>query len=159
MSIRCAHCKGRHETVADVAACAMYGTGSVPDTSTPAPANEPPARRWYGGNGGKPWPFPSGRYAIRMPHEDRVRFFKVDCPTEGRWAGYVFLKEQAGDDLWPVKGHRGTEILDQIAEDAEGAMLLYGKEIGRCGHCGRTLTDETSRELGIGPVCRNKISF
>ncbi len=38
----------------------------------------------------------------------------------------------------------------------ETAMALYGQTLGYCGRCGRSLTDETSRALGIGPVCRNK---
>jgi len=33
---------------------------------------------------------------------------------------------------------------------------LYGTELGECGVCGRTLTDEKSRAYGIGPVCRER---
>jgi hypothetical protein len=33
----------------------------------------------------------------------------------------------------------------------------YGREIGRCYRCNRTLTDAVSRSLGIGPDCRSKI--
>lgn len=32
----------------------------------------------------------------------------------------------------------------------------YGKLYGMCVVCGRTLTDETSVELGIGPICAEK---
>jgi uncharacterized protein DUF6011 len=35
-------------------------------------------------------------------------------------------------------------------------MVRYGQELGECGHCGRTLTDEASRAAGIGPVCASK---
>lgn len=34
---------------------------------------------------------------------------------------------------------------------------LFGIELGRCCRCGRELTDETSRALGIGPECRSKL--
>lgn len=34
------------------------------------------------------------------------------------------------------------------------AMLRYGREIGRCGHCGRELTNDKSRDFGMGPKCR-----
>jgi hypothetical protein len=44
----------------------------------------------------------------------------------------------------------------KVTEDPEAAMRRYGHEIGRCGYCGRTLTDPESRYLGIGPVCRQK---
>lgn len=40
-------------------------------------------------------------------------------------------------------------------EELKAAQVLFGREIGRCGVCGKTLTDETSRRLGIGPVCRD----
>ena len=101
---------------------------------------------------------PAGRYAIR---EDEVtKFYKVDRPDEGRWAGYTFLAVQASDDLHPIKmTDTKRRILAKIAEDPKAALLLYGQEIGSCGHCGRTLTDETSRERGIGPVCARKLGY
>jgi len=33
----------------------------------------------------------------------------------------------------------------------------YGKLYGRCIVCGRTLTDETSIERGIGPICEGRL--
>lgn len=39
---------------------------------------------------------------------------------------------------------------------AQGA---YGTHIGVCGHCGRELTDETSRKAGLGPDCRAKLGY
>lgn len=38
--------------------------------------------------------------------------------------------------------------------DAKAAVTRYGQELGHCGSCGRHLTDETSRAIGIGPECR-----
>lgn len=102
---------------------------------------------------------PAGRYAI--PGGDgKLRFYKVDRPEDGRWAGWVFVKVQAGDDLWPVKDKaQRAEILRQIGEDPREASLTYGREIGACGICGRTLTDPESRERGIGPVCAGEIGW
>lgn len=98
---------------------------------------------------------PAGRYALRI--DGVVKFYRLDRPTEGRWAGYVFLKAQASDDLWPVKNTmEKARILGLIAQDTLAAERLYGMELGRCSRCGRTLTDETSRAYGIGPDCRNK---
>jgi hypothetical protein len=34
--------------------------------------------------------------------------------------------------------------------------VRYGMLIGKCGVCGRTLTDEESRANGIGPVCAER---
>ncbi len=33
---------------------------------------------------------------------------------------------------------------------------VFGIELGRCCGCGRELTDETSRALGVGPECRRR---
>lgn len=98
---------------------------------------------------------PAGRYALRT--DGVVKFYVLDRPTEGKWAGYTFLKAQASDDKYPIRNLQAKrEILTRIAEDVEAAQVLYGQELGRCYACGRTLTDETSRSLGIGPDCRSK---
>lgn len=95
---------------------------------------------------------PEGRYAVEI--DGTLKFYQVDRPTEGRWAGFVFLKVQASDETYPIKNASAKrEILAEIAKDTMGALLRYGREIGRCGHCNRTLTDETSRARGIGPKC------
>lgn len=186
--IKCGNCKERHNTVADVRACYEHSRSNPrtlvnPDDfihiqrmdpvthepigpkipiPSPSPQQAKPERHWYGGNGGRPLPFPPGRYAILTPwagDAGKLHFFKIDAPTEGRWKGYVFVKEMASDTEYPVKGERGVQVIDEIAKDARGAMLTYGREIGKCGHCGRTLTDEESRAYGIGPICRGKVSF
>lgn len=93
-----------------------------------------------------------GRYAVE---EDGVlKFFKV---KNGRKAGFVFLDIQASDEWHKVSNvTRIRKVLALIAVDAKAAMVRYGQEIGECGHCGRTLTDEASRAAGIGPICASK---
>lgn len=103
---------------------------------------------------------PAGRYAV-TGEDGATKFYRVDRPTEGKWKGYTFVKVQAGDELHNVRS-RGTRdaVLAKIASDGvKEAMLRYGRELGHCGHCGRTLTNEESREAGIGPVCRGKMGF
>jgi len=96
----------------------------------------------------------AGRYAVLDPVDGVLKFYKVDRPTEGRWKGYTFLKVYASDETWPIRDHTHRDlILTAIAADARGAMERYGAEIGKCGRCGRTLTDEASRARGIGPDC------
>jgi hypothetical protein len=98
---------------------------------------------------------PDGRYALRT--DDHVAFYLVESPTQGKWAGYTFVSQQASDDLYPMRNRAQKEgILARIAEDVKGALALYGHELGRCGVCNRTLTDDLSRERGIGPVCYDK---
>jgi hypothetical protein len=101
---------------------------------------------------------PAGHYAVDNA-EGILRFYEVDRPTEGRWAGRTFVSVLASDERHPVKGAAGAAVLAKIAEDPMAAMLRYGQEIGRCGHCNRTLTDEASRARGIGPVCAGRMGL
>lgn len=175
MSVLCGNCKEHHPTVADVRSCyesrARVQTKErknvvlCPDCRE---AYQPPAEhhctlRTVPLSAEERWPFPEGRYAIRVKQdggEKITKFYRVDRPTEGKWKGFVFVKVQASDDLWPIKNKAEREkILDKIAKDPRRAMLRYGQELGKCGHCGRTLTDEESRAYGIGPICRAKVQF
>lgn len=109
---------------------------------------------------------PAGRYAI-TGEDGTTDFYKVDRPTEGRWAGRVFVKLLVahggyGDDLAEQRvGYAQTAgVLDRIAEaGVQEAMERYGRELGHCGHCGRTLTNAESIERGIGPVCAGKMGW
>jgi hypothetical protein len=100
---------------------------------------------------------PAGRYAVEDPADGVLKFYRLDRPTQGKWAGYTFLKVQASDELHSIRNraHRDS-IIAAIAVSPEAAATRYGQELGRCYACGRTLTDATSRDLGIGPDCRNK---
>ena len=90
-----------------------------------------------------------------------TQFFRIDNITDGKWAGWVFVKRQAGDNFdrcgsqRPGSEYRGAyaDLLAQAAAQPLVAMQRYGQEIGRCGNCNRTLTDEQSRQRGIGPDC------
>lgn len=89
---------------------------------------------------------PEGRYAYDT--EEGIKFFQL---RDGR------VLVQASDDLHPVPGG-GQPIVDRIATDIEGAARLYGREIGACCRCGRTLTSEW-RQQGIGPKCAQKAGW
>lgn len=187
-TIRCAHCKDRHETVAQVRLCAQRGTQPEPQPTTnvvwkpkhrswldveretratrqvpPTPAVAPEPKKLAAPAATLP-EVDSGRYAVLVPGgypaNETLKFFKVDRPTEGKWKGWTFLAVQASDDLFPIKNFQmKLEVLRLIAADPKAAMLRYGQEIGSCGHCGRTLTNEESRERGIGPVCAGKLGW
>jgi hypothetical protein len=86
---------------------------------------------------------PAGRYALEVDGD--VKFYQ--CKADGLFA-------QASDEL-----HRLTTNVAAVAEAIIAAGLeesgrLYGRELGRCCKCGRTLTSEWRKE-GIGPVCAN----
>lgn len=95
-----------------------------------------------------------GHYAVRS--EDQVvRFYKVYTFRDGNRGVSI----QASDELHPMPRVVAESVLAQIAADVESALALYGHEIGRCGVCHRTLTDEESRARGIGPKCATKIGI
>ena len=64
-------------------------------------------------------------------------------------AAFDKLRENALDD---TEYCRRSDI-DEILYDPEGAQADFGKLTGRCGCCGRTLTDPNSKMRGIGPEC------
>lgn len=104
---------------------------------------------------------PEGHYAVpSATGNNDLDFYRVDRPTEGNWAGRVFVKVIiGGHPEYAVRGRKVGEVLTRIAEFGhQAAALKYGQEIGRCYRCNRSLTDETSRALGIGPDCRTMAS-
>jgi hypothetical protein len=84
----------------------------------------------------------------------------------GEWveAGTIEVREWSSDtkrlfgEQKPLDVYRGEyeEILVEIMKDPEDHARLFGRKIGRCGVCGKTLTDDTSLAEGIGPECRRK---
>lgn len=129
-----------------------------------SPSQTRPAR----GSGVDLSPLPSGRryYAVDNA-SGGITFFEIariadDDPDE-RWRGWTFVDQVIGgggsqklgrqrpgetyDGQWP-------SLLAAVVADPHAAMERFGRELGRCGVCGKTLTDETSRAFGIGPVCR-----
>jgi hypothetical protein len=91
---------------------------------------------------------PAGRYAI-TGNAGQTVFLRV---SEG---GRVSV--QAGSEFRPVAQSTGWTLTAKVKlAGAENAMIRYGRELGVCGRCGRELTNEESREAGIGPVCLSK---
>jgi len=97
--------------------------------------------------------FKDGYYAISVPNQ-QLKFYTVK-----RWKknpDILFVKVWASDNQFEIKDPvRKTAILTAIANDPD-AGPRFGREIGNCYVCGRTLTDELSRSLGIGPICRGE---
>lgn len=102
---------------------------------------------------------PDAYYALRND-EGTVKFYRVSTfkrclPGQTRPNRKVQL--QSSDELHPARAEAARRILREIREmKPREAAFLYGREIGRCCRCGRTLTDEVSRSMGIGPDCAAK---
>lgn len=173
MQIKCGNTKAHpdgayHEGTNDVRAC--YAARYVPAVIAAAPAAprggvallEAPKAAYVATKVASPGTeIPvgaKGRGYFALPGTDgALHFYQVEKPTEGKWAGYTFLKEQASDDTFPVRGVRARAILQIIAQDPQAAGKRYADEIGRCWVCNKTLTDAASREAGIGPVCAARL--
>jgi hypothetical protein len=107
-----------------------------------------------------PYPdVPAGRYAVEsLTGTNDLDFLRVDRPTEGKWSGRTFVKRVIGghSDV-AVRGAEARKLLEAVlAAGPTVAGKLYADELGRCMHCGRHLTDATSRAYGIGPHCRGE---
>jgi len=89
-----------------------------------------------------------GRYAVEKT-DGTLMFYSV---KNGH--SRTFVDVWASDTRYPIQNRdEAKRILEAIQNDPD-AGPRFGREIGRCYVCGRTLTDELSRQLGIGPICR-----
>jgi hypothetical protein len=97
---------------------------------------------------------PRGSYAIDTRNgQNELMFISVWMNREGtRWS----VKRYESDTLVSMPRSQQYDILDRIAADPVGAAERYGLEIGKCGICHRTLTNDISRARGIGPVCAER---
>lgn len=105
---------------------------------------------------------PEGYYALPTEPgaKNAIAFYKVDRPTEGRWAGYVFAHRYSSDEEISLGRDGSHRLIRKIAEfGARASSLLYGSETQRCGVCHRKLTNDDSRARGIGPDCAAKLGW
>lgn len=154
----------RHDSVAGVRNCQGASPAPLPQ---PVQAPAVPANYWAKVNdlrkqiaphlARKPSGKAVGYFAINMPDGmggAPVKFYRVTRVTNGR----TFLDAQASDDYHGVRTAQANElVLGRILADPAKAAQLYASSLGRFYRCGRTLTDETSRSVGMGPECRSKL--
>jgi hypothetical protein len=99
--------------------------------------------------------------------EDDSRLkLQIDAPRSGKWAGWVFVKDgavygsgQRYGAQRPGSRYSGKveDVLTRVLADRRGAMARYGRLVGACGRCGRTLEHKDSIELGLGPWCATQV--
>jgi hypothetical protein len=104
---------------------------------------------------------PSGTYALDGSGANETVFYTVKWwggegkSRDGKRRASVYL--QTGPDETRVDFRQGLAIIGRIKDAGPlEASQRYGREIGECGVCHSPLTNDVSRELGIGPVCRKK---
>jgi len=104
---------------------------------------------------------------VRRPGSRRPRGKPVATVETGKWAGWVFVKAILGGNEDTRLGaqrpgeadYAGTwgTVIKNVLLDVTAAVERYGTELGVCGVCNRQLTNEESRQGGIGPVCRARL--
>lgn len=98
-----------------------------------------------------------GYYATKSTSGNNdLDFWFVRIQKDGRYAGFRSVSRVLGGrGTQRIRGGEQVAALRAIlAAGTDAAGKLFASELGRCRKCGRDLTDDTSRELGIGPVCR-----
>ena len=115
-------------------------------------------------------PTGTSSYAVENASGE-LTFIRVDHVDEGKWAGFVFVKQVVGGVSDPRNyprlgmqkpgdAYKGTfeSLLAKVLADPMTAAMRYGTELGECAMCGRTLTNAESRATGIGPECSKRLA-
>ncbi len=143
----------------------------APTPAAPAPAAPTPttAAAPIAPTPAAPAPAPARTSATVLPPVGRYAMQEID-PANGElvWKFYVvtqsrrntnmrYMQEQSGDNKRQVPYPKLDVVCAIINANPKFHMEQYGKQIGRCGKCGRTLTDHESIERGIGPECWSRM--
>lgn len=115
------------------------------------------------------WPsVPAGRYAIyrttEATGESILRFYQVDKPENGKWAGRVFLSLLVGSPgNWTKLSIKQSKdkntVMAHIGKDARAAAVEFGRKAKVCGRCLSPLSHVRSRAAGYGQACAEKLGW
>lgn len=105
------------------------------------------------------------RQRKRVYRNRRYIYGKVLTGSEWVEAGTIEVKEWSSDSKRLCGEQRPGGLyegefelqLRAIMAGPEPWSRLFGQQIGHCGICGKTLTDDISRSDGFGPECIKKI--
>jgi hypothetical protein len=123
---------------------------------------------------------PEGYFAMAKPDGQSYEFWRVGVQVEGEgddkkivsWRlqsvpkrarhsqlklREVLLIDNRGVKPWasivePMADHINS-VLKKIFIEGPKMQIIYGRQEGYCGVCGKELSDPQSTALGIGPVC------
>lgn len=95
---------------------------------------------------------PTSAYCLTNTATGKLHFFEVRT-----YKGHTYLRELFGapGDFRRERVAQGLEagVLRTIAVDVKGAAKSFAEHYSCCAVCKSPLTDETSRDRGVGPVC------
>lgn len=81
-----------------------------------------------------------------------LRFYAVK-PGKGKWEGRVWLNRFRSDFQDRVGREEQRVVVAAILADPIAAREQFARETVHCFRCGRKLTDQASRDRGVGPEC------
>lgn len=158
MNIRCAHCKGRHESIAQLKICAGVGPRISRQELDAQNARAKAAPKIENFN---------SEWADTKPRgitEDGMymmgdHIFKVQFAVHG--SGRLYAKRLVPPTAYAEKAtfEYAPGIVKQLTPEHKMTLEQakeFGALYGTCCVCGRTLTNEGSIENGIGPICASK---
>lgn len=90
--------------------------------------------------------------ASSTSHNAGSLYVKSDSTGEylGKVTNGVFLPMRTDE------AESAKPLLAAIASDPKSAAIRWGQRTGRCSCCGRELTNHSSIDAGIGPICAEK---
>jgi hypothetical protein len=101
-----------------------------------------------------------GKYALQS-EDETIRFYQVHrLMDDGRGNRRMDVSELTGapGDFRRRRLLRVYKILSAIHENPTEAFALFGQKVGQCGVCSSPLTNERTRERGIGDICYDKLT-
>lgn len=174
MSISCGHCKGRHESVAQVRECStdtpMGFTFTDDRPAQPAsPGRIPSGYRSTNAAERKTEEVEAAQVKTRKRASEGIyrkagSIYKVQTAVHGSGKEYAkrlvetaSIDKKTGKPKWKFEYAPGFvyELREEHRLSLEQAKE-FGALYGTCCVCGRTLTNEDSIEAGIGPICADK---
>jgi hypothetical protein len=160
MSIHCAYCGGEHERAIQVKACAsrhhFVEVARQAKQELAAPAVRKPTFAELADTINVP---DKGIVRAALPNpsdNDRPLLFQL---KRGRNPGVVFVNAitSHGGTRRAVTAHDQYVVLAEIARDPAAARKLYGDATEHCSRCGKFLVETSSRAVGLGPDCYEKV--
>lgn len=106
---------------------------------------------------------------VRHPKLRLAELIFSPAGANSKNAGAVYVKTRDDQYLGKISGGRFFRVREcsdeqertviEVASDPKQAAIAYGRRYGSCSVCGRELTNHTSIDAGIGPICAEKYGW
>jgi hypothetical protein len=97
-----------------------------------------------------------GKYAL-MDGDD-VKFYQVSKVIREGAPRILYGLYGAPGEFRKHRIYRADNIMARIAADPNAAFALFGQRVGQCGVCSSPLTQQHTRERGVGDICWGKLN-